>query len=143
MGAYGFANVGLTLESLGTGFAFWGMGIGAPKMLPNARRANIPEGKIRNYALDPNHKTGGHKARVFRSALDVERSHSDWIRNQIQAKVVRCPMELGKLDEHGQRYTVEIPIVGPKGKVKPVITGWIVKPGEDDPSLTCAFGNYT
>lgn len=72
--AYGFGSAGVTLATGGTSLTFWGLGIGGPKVIPNARDAKIPEEKNRNYALDPNHENGRHKARVFKSALDIERS---------------------------------------------------------------------
>lgn len=46
---------------------------------------------------------------------------------------------MGKLDQYGQRYTVDIPIMGPNGNTANVRTGWIIKTGSDVPELTTIF----
>lgn len=48
------ASIGQAIATTGTGMTFWGLGIGAPKIMPNARDARIPKGKVDNYALNPN-----------------------------------------------------------------------------------------
>jgi len=51
--------------------------------LPRASEAEIPDAKLRDYALNPQHPDGMHKARVFLSALGL--SQDDWpgLRDQI------------------------------------------------------------
>ncbi len=44
--------------------------------LPRAAGAVIPTHKLVEYALNPEHPRGQHKARVFQSALGIARS--DW-----------------------------------------------------------------
>jgi hypothetical protein len=39
--------------------------------LPNGDRAVIPIEKIIGYCLNPNHPKGKHKARVFKSVLNI------------------------------------------------------------------------
>lgn len=41
----------------------------------------------------------------------------------------------GKVDQYGQRFTVDIPVVGPKGRGV-VRSGWIFKTGSNTPELT-------
>lgn len=48
--------------------------VGGP--LPNAERAEVPEEKLRLYALSREHLRGRDKARVFRSALGI--GEEDW-----------------------------------------------------------------
>jgi hypothetical protein len=45
--------------------------------LPDFRKAEIPPQKLVAYLLDPLHKEGRHKARVFKSALGFEHSNAD------------------------------------------------------------------
>lgn len=41
--------------------------------IPNADAAVIDRRKIANYVLDPDHRLGRHKARVFAAALGLRR----------------------------------------------------------------------
>jgi hypothetical protein len=51
--------------------------------LPNYERAIIDIRKIEDYCLNTEHPHGRHKARVFRTALGVGTSDSDWLRQTI------------------------------------------------------------
>lgn len=53
------------------------MSPGDAVLLPRASEAEVPEDKLRRYALDPGHRTGAHKARVFGSALGVRAATGD------------------------------------------------------------------
>ena len=39
--------------------------------------------KLRDYALDPIHSKGKHKARVFASALGLTRNDAEWLRDEL------------------------------------------------------------
>ena len=39
--------------------------------LPNAKQVLVDLAKLKEYSLNPEHQSGGHKARVFRAALGV------------------------------------------------------------------------
>jgi hypothetical protein len=39
--------------------------------------------KIEDYCLNPSHPRGRHKARVFREALDLQRSDAWWLRDAL------------------------------------------------------------
>jgi hypothetical protein len=43
---------------------------------------------------------------------------------------------VGKLDNYGQRYTIDMEITGANGNVATVRTGWIIGPKSDTPRLT-------
>ena len=49
--------------------------------LPYADGAILDIGKIEDYCLSPSHPRGRHKARVFREALDLQRSDAAWLRD--------------------------------------------------------------
>lgn len=40
--------------------------------LPNSEKAFVDIAKLRDYSLNPEHESGGHKARVFRAALGLK-----------------------------------------------------------------------
>jgi len=60
---------------------------------------------------------------------------------QIYAQLPNSEAVLGKLDEYGQRYTVDMLITGPNGKTATVRTGWIIKEGSDIPELATLWVN--
>lgn len=59
----------------------------------------------------------------------------DWFDDQLKSGVKNNPAIEGKLDQFGQRHTVDIPVTGPTGSGV-VRTGWIYKVGSDVPKLT-------
>lgn len=109
-----------------------------PIYLPGAEHAYIPNEKLRDYALNPHHARGGAKARVFGSALGLEQADWVWLRDQILAKVGNIPVSGHRIDAHGVRYTVVVPILGRNGRLRDVVTGWIIEP-DKPPRLTTAY----
>lgn len=95
--------------------------------------------KLEGYSLNPDHPTGKHKARVFKSALGFTRTDAAELERQIREKVPYYEAIKGKRDKHGQRRTVRIPIKGNNGRTVLVETGWIVQPDKLEPTLTTAF----
>ena len=107
--------------------------------LPNFEQAFIDSRKLTQYALNHNHPVGKHKAKVFESVLGYNQSNAGDLIRQIKQKLPECTAIKGKLDQYGQRYTVDIPVVGPNGRSAIVRTGWIIKTGSNTPSLTTIY----
>lgn len=107
---------------------------GNPRLL-NADRAKLDPNKFTGYALNPDHPVGGNKAKVFAAATGFTKENADDLMTQIRRGVVENEPALGKVDQWGERFTVEIPVAGPTG-AGTVTTGWIFKTGEDVPTLT-------
>jgi hypothetical protein len=110
----------------------------ASSALRGAKKAVIDRRKLTDYALNTDHPVGGNKARVFESALGFNRGNADDLSTQIRQGVTSNTAIPGKIDQFGSRYTVDIPVVGPKGSGI-VRTGWIYKPGSTVPELTTLF----
>lgn len=106
--------------------------------LPNAERAVVEIEKLRDYALNPEHDEGQHKARVFRSALGFTRDDAERLRVMILEAVLGEDATEGKLTRHGRLYAVEFVTRGLNGDVT-VRTGWIVRHGEDFPRLVTCY----
>lgn len=106
--------------------------------LPNAARAVVEIEKLRDYALNPEHDEGQHKARVFRAALGFTRDDAERLRVMVLAAAVSEEAVEGKFTRHGQLYTVDFVAQGLKGDVT-VRTGWIVRHGEDFPRLVTCY----
>src|SRR5258708_38811509 len=49
--------------------------------LPHGDEAILDIRKVADYCMSPSHPRGRHKARVFREALDLERSDAAWLRD--------------------------------------------------------------
>jgi hypothetical protein len=103
--------------------------------LIGADKAIINPTKLTEYALNPDHPVGKNKARVFESALGFNRGNADELMAQLQHGVKNNTPIAGKVDQYGERFTVEIPVKGPKGNGV-VTSGWIYKPGSEVPELT-------
>lgn len=107
--------------------------------LPNAGEAVIDPNKLTSYALNPQHPVGGDKARVFESALGYNQSNADQLIGGVQQGVLTNPAVMGKVDQFGQRFTVDMPITGPNGNTVMVRTGWVLDPGATVPRLATAY----
>jgi hypothetical protein len=95
--------------------------------LPQADRAEVPEDKLHGYALNSEHPTGRHKARVFASALGIGRGDWPFLRAQIVDRVPRSPVTaIRPKPPHGVEYEVRIEIDGLNGETHPIVTGWLV-----------------
>lgn len=112
---------------------------GIGNAIPNFSKATIDPRKLTDYALNPNHPVGGNKAKVFESALGYNQSNASQLMKQIQKNLANTLATLGKADQYGQRYTVDILIKGANGKTATVRTEWIIKSGSNTPEMTTLF----
>jgi hypothetical protein len=106
--------------------------------LPHAENAQIPLEKLAGYALDPNHKDGRHKARVFKASLGFMRGDSETVSLLIKNLVSFFDARQRGTDDWGTRYQVDIPLTGRSGKAT-VRTGWMIPVDSNTPSLTTVF----
>lgn len=56
--------------------------------LPNYEKAIVDDAKLLDYCLDPEHKIGKHKARVFQSALHINLDNFYILKNAILKAVL-------------------------------------------------------
>ena len=106
--------------------------------LPNGDRAELGR-KLEDYVLNPLHREGRHKARVFESALGINLASSDVLRHAILEAVVGSEdAELRGENEYGRLYFLSFPMTTDKGSAG-VATAWIVRREEDFPRLTTCY----
>jgi RHS repeat-associated protein len=105
--------------------------------LVGANRAVIDPRKLTDYALNPSHPVGGNKAVVF-ERLGFTRANAEDLMSQLRTGVMENVPVPGKVDQFGARFTVDIPVVGPRASGV-VRTGWIYKAGSSTPELTTLF----
>jgi hypothetical protein len=103
--------------------------------VPDFSAAAIDDRKIADYAMNPDHPVGKHKYRVINSGTGLTTADSAAVRQQVLDGVREGTPILGKADQYGQRWAVDVPLAGPKGAMT-VRTGWIVRPGSTAPELT-------
>ena len=106
--------------------------------LPGAEQAFIDLAKLRDYALDPVHPEGKHKARVFASALGISRNDAEWLRDQLLLAAKDFDCTLGRKTEHGQRYTIDFTATF-RDKSARLCSAWNIRPGENFPRLTTCY----
>ena len=107
-------------------------------LLPNAEHAFIDIRKLADYSLDPTHPVGRHKSIVFRSALGFTTDDADTLHELLLRAALSYEAARGRLDEFGQRYTVDFPVSTTVGSAV-LRSAWIVRPNEDFPRLTTCF----
>ena len=106
--------------------------------LPNAERAVVDIDKIRNYCLNPEHRRGCHKARVFAASLGLTIEHAGELRAALLAAARSNDATPTEQDEYGARYVVDFLASGPAGQAM-VRSSWIIRRGEDFPRLTSCY----
>ncbi|NJL89955.1 MAG: hypothetical protein HC916_09335 [Coleofasciculaceae cyanobacterium SM2_1_6] len=100
----------------------------------------IDPSKLIKYSLNKNHKDGGNKAIMFEQYLGFTPENYQLLLEQIQSKVMDAEAVIGYYDEYGQRYRVDILIVGVElGQQEIVRTGWLVDPDNNIAKLTTVF----
>ena len=110
------------------------------QLLPNFGNAAVPIEKIRDYALDPTHPTGKHKARVFEAALGFRKEHSDVLARLIKVSLSRAPAVRGGKDQHGEKWTTYHEIVGANSQTAVVTVAWICRTERPtDPMLISCY----
>ncbi|MCL2083445.1 MAG: hypothetical protein FWH04_09485 [Oscillospiraceae bacterium] len=109
------------------------------KTLPNVDKVVVDPRKVIDYALNPTHSKGKHKAKVFESALGYNQSNSAHLIEQVQQKLATSEAVSGKIGNHGRIFSVDMPITGPNGNTAIVRTGWIIDPGAEIPRMTTIF----
>jgi hypothetical protein len=105
--------------------------------LPDWNEAAINIRKIEDYCLSPSHPRGRHKARVFREALDLQRSDAGWLREVLLEAARSGEASQVAANAWGTHWRLDA-TVRRQGKSVVVRTIWIVRIGEIAPTfVTC------
>jgi hypothetical protein len=106
--------------------------------VPNPERALIELSKLRDYALNPTHRVGGHKARLFHSLLGITMGDAEAVRDILLDAIRTEEATLGESDEYGQRYVVDFLLIW-HDRQATVRSAWIMRPDEDFPRLVTCY----
>ncbi len=102
-------------------------------------RLVIPPRKLTDYALNLENPVGRDKAFMFQRHLGFTQDNYELLMAQISEQALDNEAVLGRNDEHGQRYTVDLEIIGTEGQREIVRTGWIVEPESDMARLVTLY----
>ena len=106
--------------------------------IPNAERAIVEIGKLRDYCLNPEHNDGRHKARLFSAVLGMGIDDAEALRDALLQAVKTHEAQLGLHDVHGQRYTINFTLDW-RDRQAIIRSGWIIDRGSEVPRLVTAY----
>jgi hypothetical protein len=98
-------------------------------------------GLVGRRARRPEHEHGRHKARVFASALGIDRDDWEYLRDKVADKIRHADVSEIRTGGYGVRYSVAMLIEGLNGETHEVTTGWIIEEEDAAPRLTTAYVN--
>ena len=94
--------------------------------------------KLETYALDVNHSSGKHKARLFRSKLGITLDNKTMLVEALLVAAATEPAFLTTSDLYGQRYVIDFSMTTAVG-TSMVRSAWIIQPGKAYPRLTSVY----
>jgi hypothetical protein len=106
--------------------------------LPNGERADLGT-KIEDYSLNPLHREGRNKARVFASALNITANNADVLRRAV-LYAARTSDEAESRGDNGfgEVFVLRFRMEAEAGAAL-VLTAWIIRHNEDFPRLTTCY----
>lgn len=106
--------------------------------LPNAENAAVDIAKLRDYSLNLDHESGGHKAKVFRAALGLTSEDAKWLRLEVLKIAIERDAVIGELSRFGQKYLIDAELTLNE-RTAIVRTAWIIENGTDFPRLVSCY----
>lgn len=106
--------------------------------LPNGNRTDLGD-KIKDYSLNPLHREGRHKARVFESALGITLGQQEVLREAVRRAAAESDDAEPRGDNgFGEVFVLRFPLATDVGTAT-VLTAWIIRKDEDFPRLTTCY----
>jgi hypothetical protein len=102
-------------------------------------RIEIDPRKLTEYALNPDNPIGADKAIIFQRVLGYNRDNYQLLLEQIQSQAMAAEAIPKSEDQHGQRYQVELEVVGTANQRAIIQIGWIVQPETDFARLVTLY----
>jgi hypothetical protein len=109
------------------------------KLRDIATQIQIDPRKLTEYALNPDNPVGADKAFMFQQYLGFTQANHELLLQQIQLKSPNTEAIFQRSDEHGDRYQVDLDIIGIEGQQETVRTGWIVEPNSSAARLITLY----
>jgi hypothetical protein len=106
--------------------------------IQNSNNAFVDIRKLREYVLDPEHRVGQHKARLFVALLSMKVDDAEALRTILLQIVTTHDSVAGKKDEFGQRYQIDFKLEW-QGKEAMIRSAWNIRSDEDFPRLVTCY----
>jgi hypothetical protein len=106
--------------------------------LSSPEHAIVEMDKLVGYCLNPEHPEGKHKARVFKSALNLELKDAEKLQTELLQAVYIYEAIPGKDNPYGQKYTIDFPMIN-SDKQAIIRSVWIVRNNENFPRLVTCY----
>lgn len=106
--------------------------------LPNAETAVVDMAKLKDYSLNPDHESGGHKARVFRAALGLTINDAEWLRSQVLTIAREGEATEGEFSPFGRKYVIDAELTHNEQRAI-VRIAWMIENGKDFPRLVSCY----
>jgi len=106
--------------------------------LPNGDRADLGT-KLEDYSLNPLHRHGQHKARVFESALGITLANKEILSRALFALAANSN-DFAALGDNGfgETFVLRFRLATDQGSPT-ILSAWIIRHNEDFPRLTTCF----
>ena len=105
--------------------------------LSHPKRAIVHIDKLVGYCLNPDHSSGKHKARVFKSSLNLGIEDAETLRGTLLNVVHKEMAVPTKRNAYGQKYVIDFEM-NHSGRTAEVRSVWIVRNDENFPRfVTC------
>jgi hypothetical protein len=106
--------------------------------LPNGDKADLGQ-KLEEYSLNPSHRDGRHKARVFAAVLGITLDNRQLLRDALLRAAATSDIAESRGDNgFGEIFVLRFPLTA-NGNTATVASVWIVRRGEDFPRLTTCY----
>lgn len=106
--------------------------------LPNPDKILIDSRKLTGYSLNLNHDEGKHKARVFKSALNLTIDDLEELTNALLHAVKTYDAIPDKINPFGQKYVIDFPL-SRQNKTAIIHSVWIIRNNENFPRLVTCY----
>ena len=106
--------------------------------LPNPDQTYIDDNKLIRYSLNFNHADGQHKARVFKSALNLTIDDLEKLKNALFHAVLNYEAIPDKINQYGQKYIIDFPMTN-HHQTAIIHSVWIIRYNENFSRLVTCY----
>ena len=106
--------------------------------LPNPEKAIVDNQKLAGYCLNLNHADGRHKARVFKSALNLDINNVDELKAALIKAIKNNDAVPENRNQYGQKYIIDFSMTR-DDRTAIIHSVWIVKNQENFPRLVTCY----
>ena len=106
--------------------------------LPNGDQAVVPLEKFTEYALNPQHPSGRHKARVFQAALGLTLEDAAILQETVRRIASTHEATTQQPTPYGERYVIDFELTTDSGSAT-VRSAWIIRHSDGLPWLTSCY----